>query len=461
MTRTDFHCLLAGIIWAALLSNPASLAESLDREKAGVVKVTASVDGKRKTGTGFIVRLEPDAAYILTASHVVEGDNRPEIEFFTRRNVTSRAETSRIEGDDPRGLALLVVRGKDSLPQGLVALPLASGSALSGGEDVTAIGFPQGGGPWAVVRANVVSRIGRDLTLGGSIDEGNSGGPILVDGRVVGVVMGVDGKFGRAIPVAIASLVLDGWGVQASQSDRTPERSASSSAGLRVVEIIPRPAQPNNFRGACPVSVDLAWKLSVAGGAGKVSYSVVHGDGTVGPVESVSVAAPGSTDVRASWTLGRADLARNYTTWAALRILEPQKLESEKISFTVDCEQQPAAGVAPGKALVKIEHATCEKLRAGTTFRIVLSGQARAPAGALLRASLLRDGKVVGTPTASCRGWKSCQRAQTDPDNTDWTISTMHVGPPPGQAVLALDPESGATPPTSYTAERVELRCYF
>lgn len=458
------HRVAVVILCAVLLSAALTLrAESLDRERAGVVKVTATVDGKRKTGTGFIVRLEPDAAYILTASHVVEGDNRPEIEFFTRRNVTSRAETVRIEGDDPRGLALLVVRGKDNLPAGLVALPLASGTNLSGGEEVTAIGFPQGGGPWAVVRANVVSRVGRDLTLGGSIDEGNSGGPILMDGSVVGVVMGVDGKFGRAIPAAIARLVLDGWGLQAGQPEGKTERPADTAgpaAGFRIVEVLPRPAQPNNFRGTCPVTIELMWKLSVAGGAGKVSYSVIRGDGVVGPVESVSFKAASSTDVRASWTLGRADLARNYTSWVALRILDPQKLESEKINFTVEC--QTAAITEPKeKASVKIERASCEKLRSGTTYRIVLSGQARGPAGALLHASLLRDGKAVSTPAASCSGWKNCRRAQAEPDSTGWTISTMHVGPPPGQAVLSLDPESSGTSPAPYAAERAELSCYY
>lgn len=453
------------LLCAVLLSAARPLrAESLDRERAGVVKVTATVDGKRKTGTGFIVRLEQGAAYILTASHVVEGDNRPEIEFFTRRNVTSRAETVRIEGDDPRGLALLLVRGKDNLPPGLVALPLASGTSLSGGEEVTAIGFPQGGGPWAVVRANVVSRVGRDLTLGGSIDEGNSGGPILIDGSVAGVVMGVDGKFARAIPAAIARLVLDGWGLPAAPPETSAGRSATPgttipAAGFRVVEVIPRPAQPNNFSGACPVTIELAWKLSVAG-TGKVSYSVIRGDGVTGPVESASFPAPGSTDVRASWTLGQAGVARTYTSWAALRILEPQKLESEKTNFTVECKTS-AGTVLEENGSVKIEHATCEKLRAGTTYRIVLSGQARGPAGALLRASLMRDGKVVSTPAASCSGWKNCQRAQAEPDNTGWTISTMHVGPPPGEAVLSVDRESSATPPTSPTAARVELRCYF
>jgi hypothetical protein len=457
--KGDVHPVCVVLLWAVLLSAPLPLrAEALEREKAGVVKVTATVDGKRKTGTGFIVRLEQGTAYILTASHVVEGDNHPEIEFFTRRNVTSRAETARIEGDDPRGLALLLVRGKDNLPAGLVALPLASGASLSGGEEVTAIGFPQGGGPWAVVRANVVSRVGRDLTLGGSIDEGNSGGPILIDGNVAGVVMGVDGKFGRAIPAAIARLVLDGWGLPATSPDPGAGQSPPQGAEFRVVEVVPRPAQPNHFSGTCPVTIELAWKVSVKG-TGKVSYSVIHADGASGPVESVSFSAPGSTEVRASWTLGEAAVARTYTSWAALRILEPQKIESEKSHFTVECKT--ASGTVPEeKSTVKIEQATCEKLRGGTTYRVVLRGQARGPAGGQLHASLVRAGKVVSTPTASCSGWKNCQRAQAESDSTAWTISTMHVGPPPDEAVLSVDPQSGATPPTP-PAARAELRCYF
>ena len=193
----------------ALLAMPVQLvltaqvsAQAHDQQRAAVVKVTSVVDGKRKTGTGFIVRLDADAAYILTASHVVEGDNRPQVEFFVRQNVPVEADTARIEGGDPRGLALLLVRGKQKLPPGLVALALAKGASLSGGEQVTAIGFPQGGGPWAVARADIVSRVGRDLTLAGPIDEGNSGGPVLLNGAVVAVVTGVNANFALATPLA-------------------------------------------------------------------------------------------------------------------------------------------------------------------------------------------------------------------------------------------------------------------
>ena len=42
-------------------------------------------------GTGFIVRLDPDIVYIVTAAHVVAGDPQPSVEFFTNPNVPVRA----------------------------------------------------------------------------------------------------------------------------------------------------------------------------------------------------------------------------------------------------------------------------------------------------------------------------------------------------------------------------------
>lgn len=52
-----------------------ALGQEIAQVKKGVVKITAQVEGQPpKVGTGFIVRLEKDAAYIATASHVIEGD---------------------------------------------------------------------------------------------------------------------------------------------------------------------------------------------------------------------------------------------------------------------------------------------------------------------------------------------------------------------------------------------------
>ena len=49
-----------------------SLAQEMESIKRGVVKVQVTTpEAKTKVGTGFIVKLEPDAVYIVTASHVV------------------------------------------------------------------------------------------------------------------------------------------------------------------------------------------------------------------------------------------------------------------------------------------------------------------------------------------------------------------------------------------------------
>jgi S1-C subfamily serine protease len=62
--------------------------------------------GTANVGTGFIVRLKINVAYVVTAVHVVAGDEHPSVEFFTKRNLLVTAEVLRLEGNDEvRGLA--------------------------------------------------------------------------------------------------------------------------------------------------------------------------------------------------------------------------------------------------------------------------------------------------------------------------------------------------------------------
>jgi S1-C subfamily serine protease len=102
------------LVLIALYEEPAS-AQNIARLQAGVGKSTAKPpQGTTNVGTGFIVRVDRDVAYIVTASHVVAGDQYPRVEFFTKRNVPISAEVLGLEGDDEvRGLALLVVRGEE------------------------------------------------------------------------------------------------------------------------------------------------------------------------------------------------------------------------------------------------------------------------------------------------------------------------------------------------------------
>jgi S1-C subfamily serine protease len=357
-------CWLLVMSIATLLA-PHALADNLERQKAGVVRITATTEGKRKTGTGFVVRHDANAAYILTASHVVEGDKQPEVEFFTGRNLPVRAQTVRLEGGDPRGLALLIVRGAENLPQGIQVLALADRAALQGGETLTVIGFPLGGGPWAVVRGTVVSRDGRDLTLDGSVDEGNSGGPALTEEGVAGVITSTEGKFAHAVPASLAKLVLDGWGVGA-----LPSAAAPSNAKERHSEDSNRAAPTNE------------------------------------------AAPPGPVD-------------RAYAGSGALRIL----------------------------------HAACEKLRAGTSYRVTLSGDGQGPTGAALRMALWNAERKLSAPTPSCKDWKTCERQARDPERTGWSMSTITAGAAPTEVRAWLGPAGIDSGNAAYAEARAELDC--
>lgn len=183
--------------------------------QAGVVKLTArSSGGAPKAGTGFIVQIDGDAVYIITAAHVVAGDPQPSVEFFTKRNILVPSEVLGLEGDDEvRGLALLVVKGQGKLPKGLKALHLAETIRLSGGEDVIMIGFPRNAGPWAVVKGNISSRQGRDLYFSPAVDEGYSGGPIIQSGKAIGVVGVTSQTVGRGVTAPSVRDYIDGFGI--------------------------------------------------------------------------------------------------------------------------------------------------------------------------------------------------------------------------------------------------------
>ena len=78
-------CVLTVAVLASVGPPPSLWAEGIENLKNGVVKITAQADGKTKTGHGLIVRLEKEIAYIITASHVVEGDPQPKVNLSPHR----------------------------------------------------------------------------------------------------------------------------------------------------------------------------------------------------------------------------------------------------------------------------------------------------------------------------------------------------------------------------------------
>ena len=230
MART---MLVAGLVLVLGLITAESVgAQDIARLQSGVVKITAKPpSGIANVGTGFIVRLETNAAYIVTAAHVVAGDAQPRVEFFTKRNMPVTAEVLGLEGDDEvRGLALVVVRGSENLPRGLTVLPLAATASLKGGEDVIVIGFPRNAGPWALIKGNISSRQGRDIYFSPSVDSGHSGGPVFQGGKVVAVVGAGSQSVGRGVTVRSVQDYIEGFGIAAQDSTSTASTAPESSA---------------------------------------------------------------------------------------------------------------------------------------------------------------------------------------------------------------------------------------
>ena len=209
------------LVWGVGLIHTREIgAQDIVRLQAGVVKITATEGNKTKVGTGFIVQLNPDIVYIVTAAHVVSGDAQPRVQFFTQQDVQVLAHVKHAEGgDEVTGMALLTIRGKESIPSGLAALPLASASRVLGAEDIMVIGHPRGGGDWAVLKGSITSRQGRYLRVDANIDEGNSGGPIMLAGQVVGLLGGVT-RYGQGVTVSSVREYIEG--LQIAIPEATP-----------------------------------------------------------------------------------------------------------------------------------------------------------------------------------------------------------------------------------------------
>ncbi|MBX3329909.1 MAG: SUMF1/EgtB/PvdO family nonheme iron enzyme [Nitrospira sp.] len=212
--------------------------------KSGVVRITATEGNKTKVGTGFIVKLAPEIAYIVTAAHVVAGDSRPKIQFFTQQDVQIQATVKHIEGsDDVTALALLVIRGKANIPSGLAAMSLAISARFAGADEVIVIGHPRQAGEWSVLTGAIVSRQGRYVTIDANIDEGNSGGPIIHSGHVVGVIGGAQ-RYGKGVTIGTVHEYLEGHGIliqaPATQSAATSQTPLPKTIKPEHLESLPK-----------------------------------------------------------------------------------------------------------------------------------------------------------------------------------------------------------------------------
>ena len=94
-------------------------------------------------------------------------------------------------------------------------------------------------------------RRGSALSFAGVADEGNSGGPVLFQGKVVGIVTQVGAKFNSAAPAMLARFALEGWGVRLSEEAKTPPPDAVKKAPkpIPAAPAMPRPKVAGTYQG--------------------------------------------------------------------------------------------------------------------------------------------------------------------------------------------------------------------
>jgi formylglycine-generating enzyme required for sulfatase activity len=158
---------------------------------SGVVKIEGPEGPGHRVGSGFIVRIDGELAYILTAAHVVRGNRETRVRFSSRRHLAGvPAQLISPQHQDDLGLALLSVPAAEVRQAGARALPLSSGALPGRGLDVVLLGHPCTVGDWATLGGRVATREGELLKVQASgVNEGSSGGPVLRAAQVIGVVM--------------------------------------------------------------------------------------------------------------------------------------------------------------------------------------------------------------------------------------------------------------------------------
>ncbi len=168
------------------------------------------------SGTGFVINTLNGGKAILTNAHVVSGARNVEVKKYGDVK-TYRAKVVAIS----HNIDLALVQVEDSFFEGIIPIGFAELPATQ--EDVFVYGYPTGSNALSVTKG-VFSRL---LNLkyantyfhlmAGQIDaalnHGNSGGPVIYNGKAVGVAMQIDRKdgnegYGFLIPPALINQFL-------------------------------------------------------------------------------------------------------------------------------------------------------------------------------------------------------------------------------------------------------------
>jgi len=255
-------------IAVALLTSAAHAADSIPAEKLALIKsatvyIKLEIGNQVGSGSGFVIQVEDDGAYIATNHHVV----RPRVPglplagaritavFYsgTRRE---QAVAATILAEDPeRDLAILKATGIKEPPR---PIEINRRPKLTETMQVYTFGFPFGeilalgkGHPAITIGKASISSLRLDdegdlclVQIDGALNPGNSGGPIVdVQGRLVGVAVATiknASGIGLAIPPQELTRLLRG------RLDKISFSTSKAQDGRTMVRVEVRLIDPLN-----------------------------------------------------------------------------------------------------------------------------------------------------------------------------------------------------------------------
>ena len=158
-------------------------------------------------GSGFIVDL--DKGYIITNNHVVEGADEIHLKVANGKIYVGKV----VGSDSNTDVAVVQIKDKKYVKEGLAALVLGDSDAIKVGDLVLALGAPFGleaSVTFGVISATKrgpleIAKIGNFIQTDAAINPGNSGGPLLnIYGQVIGVNTAIYSNSGGYAGVGMA-----------------------------------------------------------------------------------------------------------------------------------------------------------------------------------------------------------------------------------------------------------------
>jgi hypothetical protein len=228
------------VLWSLAAGLAAAAPASAQSGSESTAAMIVSIAGPLERGTGIVIDVQKEHATILTASHVVEGGSPFSVVFAgaPERGAfeVSTKDVIGLKAGQKDGLAVFRVRG--DIPPAVRCAVFRTGDPPDKGTPLVYWGFPNQADTLRAVTGAVGGRSGDLLLMDRSIGQGGSGGPLLADREIVGIVTSNDQQQTSAVVSDVALSTMKGWGVKPCVDTLAPEKEKGKEKLISVSPII-------------------------------------------------------------------------------------------------------------------------------------------------------------------------------------------------------------------------------